>query len=1404
MKSRNLRKPKFKPFSPTYGAIAGLPKKAAKGKSAPKKRRRRDTLAGPYLPISEGLYTLSPAGNEWPVVVPDSMDSETNSALHKLRDALGGDVSQFVQQRLGYRTHEAMAAALVAEQVDAVALAIYNIEVRGEGLIIADQTGIGKGRIAAALIRYGTQQGLFPIFLSERPNLFTDIYRDLKDIGSADLVPFIVNARESKSDVKAGDGTILYQAPSPADQRGLISLVGAEDNGGESGRRVRSLGRSKDGPYACVLATYSQFNRGFNWLGDGSKQRRGGKKVVDRSFSGLNPKCKFLANLASGNLIILDESHNASGASNTGEYMAQVLARAKGVAFLSATFAKRPDNMVVYAKKTVLNEAGLEDDALVSAINKGGVALQEIISSQLVSSGQLLRRERPYAGVEVNWRTLTAEAPVHRSRSDEMMAILRDVIEFQHNHVDPYLKAMNDQMADSQAGKTKGTGEAGISNTPMFSRVFNMIFQMLFGIKAEAVANHAVDRLRSGKKVLITFQSTMGAFLEGLQGDDEDGEGAGDENGMEMKVDTRVKATFDIVLERVLNLALAITIKAANGTSTKKFIPVDDLSPAAQADYSSLMLRIKNVTTDVNISPIDLVTKIIKQAGFGVAEVTGRGLFLDLSEDNRTGYVRRRQRENTSDAFRRFNNNEVDCLLLNAAGSTGASAHAVATPKVPAAQVKQRVMIIHQPSLDINTEVQKRGRVFRTGQILPPIYDYLTSAIPAEQRLMMMLQRKLKSLDANTTSNQKNSSALVDGELADFLNHHGDRIVAEYLLENPKLNRKLGDPLKNCDFSSANEDGSDAELKTVPADFALKVTGRVAVLPCSTQSEFYTEVSIRYKDHIAYLDNTGQNDLEVKDLDLRAVVSDRSPALAGQGGRSQFGGSVFRETAEVRNLTKPMSPLEVVGLVRETLNGRTAEQAQQELSDQVTEFFRIREDGLLADFDWEKAIQKELVRQKTPKSLQKDNPTAYAELVTMIRNDLQTGLDEDTKRVRTDRGAMLSFVRQYKIGYGYKVPNPDLSAHDQRDANHFIPAVFLGFQLDEKRRNPYAKSAVKMQFALASPHRSLTLPASSPLGKTAFYAANIQYKPWNGPLSEGTWNFLIQKENGDTEKRMILTGNVLLALGSPEFKEFRLPLVSFTMADGTVRKGIFMPREYNKFVQNAARGGYGFISQGLRSKGLATRLAEIFIAAQKAYNPIMLQMRAGGGGVTLKVRTSPDYVSFDLWLGWEDKEFQNEGKAFVKNFPLLEALGVRYELTQTTRNDSQSDKRYWSRNVPVERLERVLKVLGEQSVVVALTERMLESYPDLLPENRNYDTETWPIPPNLLPARKVKPTVPVSKPPQPPQPAEPNRRLALARARVKVAAAALELEETTALAGVRSRRSRKAAIGHPKVRSYVR
>ena len=61
---------------------------------------------------------------------------------------------------------------------------------------------------------------------------------------------------------------------------------------------------------------------------------------------------------------------------------------------------------------------------------------------------------------------------------------------------------------------------------------------------------------------------------------------------------------------------------------------------------------------------------------------------------------------------------------------------------MPEDQVRQRKMLIVQNDLDVNIDLQKRGRINRTGQRvdLPPLYEYIITAIPSEKRLNMMLR----------------------------------------------------------------------------------------------------------------------------------------------------------------------------------------------------------------------------------------------------------------------------------------------------------------------------------------------------------------------------------------------------------------------------------------------------------------------------------------------------------------------------------------------------------------------------------------------------------------------------------------------------------------------------------------
>ena len=316
--------------------------------------------------------------------------------------------------------------------------------------------------------------------------------------------------------------------------------------------------------------------------------------------------------------------------------MQGVLARTSGAVFLSATFAKRPDNMPIYAMKTAISEANMSKEELVDAISKGGVALQEVLASQLVAEGQMIRRERTYEGIEVNYITLENKANEHKAIADNITNIVRDIIAFQTNHVDNRVDEL-DEIAAAEGKEVdlrEGTNQGGVDNQPYFSKVFNVINQMLFSIKAEAVADKAIERLKQGKKPIIAFASTMGSFIEQME----------DQNGMSVSIGDTVKADFSIVLEKGLEGVMRYTETLPNGEKDYKNFSISEFSFEAQEEYARILSNIKKISTGITISPIDVIVQKLEKVGYSVAEVTGRKLKLQLNLKSGMGVIDSRKK----------------------------------------------------------------------------------------------------------------------------------------------------------------------------------------------------------------------------------------------------------------------------------------------------------------------------------------------------------------------------------------------------------------------------------------------------------------------------------------------------------------------------------------------------------------------------------------------------------------------------------------------------------------------------------------------------------------------------------------------------------------------------------------
>jgi len=1052
------------------------------------KNKLSEREAGSVVPYKS--RSKAPSGG---TVLPATMANEIEEALYQLEGEVG-NLDDYVQDMLHYDTQEELFKSFYDHQVDGLAMAVFNME-NGEAVIIGDQTGTGKGRIAAGVLRYAHHKGHKPIFMTETANLFSDIYRDLIGIGSGELRPLIVNQEYEGARVVITDpnGNEVYKA-----------------NTGDINRAFKN-GEIPD-EVDIMLITYSQINS---------------DRYVERRA--------FMNAVARGNIIVLDESHNAAGESNTGAYMQAITEASQGVIFLSATYAKRADNFPLYSIKTVIREANNTSEQLTESMAAGGPALQEIVSSELVSGMQLLRRERDMTGIEINYKVVGHDEAGNINehgkeilkKYDGITDIMNDIVDFQRIYIKPYIKRRTAEIKNEgkKMGIRPGTVKMGVYNHPYFSKVYNVIDQLLFSLKVNDVADMAIAELQAGRKPFITFKSTMETQFGEL--DFEPGE--------------TLRTDFAVVLERGLKGVMKVTVTEPTGEKYPEIIEPAELGTFAQQQYYRLIDRIRVMSSGVTASPIDVLHRRIEAAGFKVLEVTGRGIKFELNEEGTEGKISHRQRMPKNIAIRHFNNEPGWAMIGNVSASTGLSIHSGHEFLDHA----QRVGIDIQPDPNINTVMQKRGRINRAGQVVLPVYYNVSTLVPAEMRLLMMTKSKLKSLDANTTSNQKQSSKIVDME--DFFNKYGDQVVVEYLQDNVEFNRRIDDPL------GLEKEGEQINKE----DAAHRVTGKIAILPTPQQEEFYADVMDRYKTLMEYLEQTDQNDLVVAPMDLQAVTKDSYVAITGRGGYSAFGDDSTLELMEVNALKKPMMKKEIQELLNKELLGVDAEAYKDNISLQIDEgttkaiennIKEINEyyDNRIKELD--ETYKSKLDDGMDPMDAQREKQDAIA----VLESARKARTDNSRDGIEGVRIRLQNLVTYFKPGQVYELPYEN----NPNSYTRMNKGIFLGFNINMNKKNPWIPSNFKMKFATSDSRRSFMVPASKKDYVNSVMAANVYVKEHERNEFWEQWDSFAK--GGDQRiHRWVVTGNILQA-----FAHYKGRLIEFTTKDGMVRKGILMPENY--------------------------------------------------------------------------------------------------------------------------------------------------------------------------------------------------------------------------------------------------
>lgn len=833
----------------------GQPVKVAR----PAPERKVNEYQAPYQSASK---VAPPTG-----MVPINLAGATYAALADLETKVG-PIDDYVAQKLQYRTDE-LGSFFSPEQVDALGLAISKMDA-GRAFTNSDFTGFGKGRFCAAMLRYAKLEGKVPVFLTLKPELFTDIFRDLKDIDSDHLFtqPFIFN--EAVSVMQFGSGSDVLHAATSSGARKAALDAGVLPEGTD-----------------LVLATYSQF------------QRR----------PEINRKAGFLAEIArQGTAFVVDEAHVAAGESNISTTIGAALSETDGVVYASATPFKGVANFHIYGR---MFPKSVDLASLPDTLKAGGEALMEAISSNMARDGVFIRRELDLSKLEFASREPSIDrARFNREVSDKVAQILSRMSYLSGDvsrEVNSLNKDFKKQLEEIPEKERQGMRMQATSMN-FGSRLYNINRQFLLSLVVDEAADAAVEALQQGRKPVIAVENTGESLLreviarragvaelldemEQLKADPGDDKAAAQErlDSIKQQVDAQMASVklekppqFRDLLEVMLDRIGVIKVMERYG----QYATHRPSSEQYEEEEEALRELIRELP-DMPLSALDVVNQRLREHGYEPTEVSGRTMSLHKELNGGRWVPEEHKKANAVANVAGYQNGTYDCITITRAGSTGISLHA--TNRFADSDIRQREFIVAQKAANIAEFLQWMGRVNRRDQVCHPIMRTLETCLPAESRLTMMHNAKLRRLSANTTSNRDNAN--IEGEDLDLLNDLGDQIALEWLVENPSVARDLDIDLPT------DEDALDRRSQDCP--YINKLMGRLVMVPVAKQEEILGTLSQRFADKVEELEQRGINPFKVEVYEWNARVASEeelvSPTL-------KITSSTFDEPVKIVNL----------------------------------------------------------------------------------------------------------------------------------------------------------------------------------------------------------------------------------------------------------------------------------------------------------------------------------------------------------------------------------------------------------------------------------------------------------------------------------------------------------------------
>lgn len=593
--------------------------------------------------------------------VPPELHEAQKQGISSIEKNTLKNWDDIVAKDLGFSKEE-LWSYFSSEQIDSIGLALWNFK-KNKAFIIGDETGIGKGRILSGICRWAFLQGKKVMFFTEREHLFSDFWRDLTDTKTLSLLnnPIVFH------------GTAKIYNP-----QGEMVLKGSP----KQVKTIEEEGFSPDTNF--VLSNYSQISL---------KQHKKNKKNILEDF-------------CHDNLIILDESHNATGDSNTKKFLLELLDKTPYVLYSSATFIKDESQLELY-QKTINFDANTLELFKKLLKNDKDLVLRKIFTYELTRRLQFWRRE--HEPLSVGWQTLICPKTIVQEQS-----------------IDIYSNIINElfQLTNQMSKMPEFESLNLTSNWFSFGSTINRLSRnLLLLLKVPTLVEGIEKILAEDKKAVIVLDSTFSSLINKIISHQD----VDDEDDVHDLKDGTYELNFFKVLHYVIDEIVGNFIKEKN------------VDGEILQQYEALLQKAQYFKS-LFVSPIDYIIDKLKEKNIRCNEISGRSFkVIDNSK------IEKIKKQPKSLLVKQFNDGEVNVIVLTRAGASGISLHASAAFKDKRIRVLFELEITNRP----NYRLQFIGRVHRKNQVQEPEFYSVITELPFEQRILNVEKQKIEKMQSH-------------------------------------------------------------------------------------------------------------------------------------------------------------------------------------------------------------------------------------------------------------------------------------------------------------------------------------------------------------------------------------------------------------------------------------------------------------------------------------------------------------------------------------------------------------------------------------------------------------------------------------------------------------------------------